>query len=252
MGLLGATFEPAQPVRNPLYGATQGEDGLWRDANGNVINNGGKTISAQQTQDPYANPTWGQRVLTPAIAAMQVQGNNQFYQQPLMANQEADTQREVAKRMTGLTDDQYGKLYSSNFSPQNQLTQGIAQGTIDKGGIPSGIKFAKAVQDASASAAENETRENIQRGLLAVPESNAQVQAANNDSNLYSYANILAPTLQSTAANRAISLSCTDVAWSSLAFFASFSAFNLSACVIASETCCPVEASSKRPEESVL
>lgn len=170
MGLLGALagdiLEPRSPVQNPLMGAQQGPDGLWRDVNGNIINNGGKPITPQLVAQPYSNPSFGQRLLTPDIASYQNEANGAFYQRPLVAGQ----QRTIAENQfyqpnaANLQRAGYGngdQWYSmTGGNPQNQ-------GDINRTATDSGAFGTGLLGQVGATGAQGDLTEQQNRAIQA-------------------------------------------------------------------------------------
>lgn len=96
---LGEVLTPP-PGANPLLGATQGDDGLWRDPSGNVINNGGQTIDQQDTVNPYQTPGFWQRAFQPQASQYASSQNAAYATNPTFSQQK--TSEDITDRQTQL------------------------------------------------------------------------------------------------------------------------------------------------------
>jgi hypothetical protein len=216
MGFLGALagdiLEPRSPVQNPLFGAQQGPDGVWRDVNGQIISNGGKPITPQLVAQPYSNPSFGQRLLTPDIANYQNEANGAFYQRPLIAGQ----QRTIAENQlyqpnaTNLQNAGYGNAnqwYSmTGGSPQNQ-------GDINRTAIDSGAFGTGLLGQVGATGTQGDLTEQQNRAIQArtsqdvgIPtmQPTAEAGGLSYDIGLNPYRQASVPAVGSTIENQAL------------------------------------------------
>lgn len=174
---LSSLFTGKGPEANDLYGATQGEDGLWRDASGKVIDNGGKPIISDMVSKatPMQQPTYWQRVVNPQMSKYaDVQNSNAALIKP-MAQIQADADANAANnvfnkyvysqdpsRFGNVTEGQANslRLYPQSLVNQNRFdvakaNTGSLEITGDLGGQTDIAKAQQSLEDAKASLNRN-------------------------------------------------------------------------------------------------